>query len=284
MARFFKNLFNKVTNRAEIDWDELEADLIAADLGPRLASNIVDDLRKLGREISAEDVVRTTRDHISEVFPEDQAFPPTLQESGLPTVLLVVGVNGTGKTTSTAKLGHLLNVYGFTVRLAAADTFRAAAVEQLQSWAERLDLPITVGQHQADPASVCYTAHQAAIAEGADFLICDTAGRLHTRHNLMEELGKIRRTIGKQDESAPHKTILVVDATTGANALAQAKEFHKAVPLDGLIVTKLDGSGKGGIAVSIQQELGIPPLFIGTGEEPNRFQPFARESFVTEIL
>jgi len=284
MAGFFKNLFNKVTNRAEIDWDELEADLIAADLGPRLTMSIVDELRGLGREITAEDVVTTTRSHISQVFPEDQAFPPALREDGKPTVILVVGVNGTGKTTSTAKLGHLLNVYGHTVRVAAADTFRAAAVEQLQSWAERLDLPITAGSHQADPASVCYTAHRAAIEEQAEFLICDTAGRLHTRHNLMEELGKIKRTIAKQDETAPHKTILVVDASTGSNALAQAREFHKAVPLDGLIVTKLDGSGKGGIAVSIQQELGIPPLFIGTGEEPNKFMPFQRESFVADIL
>ncbi|MBK1834937.1 signal recognition particle-docking protein FtsY [Roseibacillus ishigakijimensis] len=284
MAGFFKNLFNKVTNRAEIDWDELEADLISADLGPRLTVTIVDELRGLGRAITAQDVVTTTRAHIAKVFPEDQAFPPALQESGKPTVLLIVGVNGTGKTTSVAKLGHLLNVYGHSVRVAAADTFRAAAVEQLQSWAARLDLPITVGRHQADPASVCYTAHREAIAEGADFLLCDTAGRLHTRHNLMEELGKIRRIIAKQDETAPHKTILVVDATTGSNALAQAKEFNKAVPLDGLIVTKLDGSGKGGIAVSIQQELGIAPLFIGTGEEPNKFQPFEREKFVSDIL
>jgi len=284
MAGFFKNLFNKVTNRAEIDWDELEADLIAADLGPRLTISIVDELRGLGREITAEDVVTTTRSHISKVFPEDQAFPPAPREDGKPTVILVVGVNGTGKTTSTAKLGHLLSVYGHTVRVAAADTFRAAAVEQLQSWAQRLDLPITAGANQADPASVCYTAHRAAIEENAEFLICDTAGRLHTRHNLMEELGKIRRTISKQDETAPHKTILVVDASTGSNALSQAREFHKAVPLDGLIVTKLDGSGKGGIAVSIQQELGITPLFIGTGEEPNKFMPFQRESFVAEIL
>lgn len=284
MAGFFKNLFNKVTNKAEIDWDELEADLIAADLGPRLTMTIVDELRSLGREITADDVVNTTRTHIAKVFPEDQAFPPPLQESGNPTVILVVGVNGTGKTTSTAKLGHLLSVYGHTVRVAAADTFRAAAVEQLQSWAQRLDLPITTGNHQADPASVCYKAHEAALAEKAEFLICDTAGRLHTRHNLMEELGKIRRTLSKQDETAPHKTILVVDASTGSNALAQAKEFNKAAKLDGLIVTKLDGSGKGGIAVSIQQELGITPLFLGTGEEPNKFQPFQRESFVSEIL
>ncbi|MEM9081743.1 MAG: signal recognition particle-docking protein FtsY [Verrucomicrobiota bacterium] len=284
MAGFFKNLFNKVTNKAEIDWDELEADLITADLGPRLTMTIVDELRSLGRTITADDVVSTTRSHIAKTFPADPLFPPALREDGKPTVILVVGVNGTGKTTSTAKLGHLLNVYGHTVRLAAADTFRAAAVEQLQSWAHRLDLPITTGAHEADPASVCYQAHEQAIAEGAEFLICDTAGRLHTRHNLMEELGKIRRTLSKQDDTSPHLTLLVVDASTGSNALAQAKEFGKAVPLDGLIVTKLDGSGKGGITVSIQQELKLPPLFIGTGEEPNKFQPFQKEEFVSQIL
>ncbi len=168
--------------------------------------------------------------------------------------------------------------------LAAADTFRAAAVEQLERWGQRLNLTVVKGNPNADPSSVCFHAHQKAIAEGAQFLICDTAGRIHTRHNLMEELGKIRRTIAKQDETAPHLTLLVVDATTGANALQQAKEFHKASPLDGVIVTKLDGSGKGGIAVTIQEQLGITPRFIGTGEEPNEFAIFEREKFVREIL
>jgi fused signal recognition particle receptor len=140
------------------------------------------------------------------------------------------------------------------------------------------------GAPNADPASVCYTAHQRAIETEADILICDTAGRLHTRHNLMEELGKIRRTLSKQDETAPHLTLLVVDATTGSNALNQAREFHKAVALDGLIVTKLDGSGKGGVVVAIQQELGISPRFIGTGEEPDQFDAFAKGEFVERVL
>jgi fused signal recognition particle receptor len=196
----------------------------------------------------------------------------------------VVGVNGTGKTTSCAKLGLWLKNRRFSVVLAAADTFRAAAVEQLQRWCDRLGLPIVKGNPNADPSSVCFTAHQKAIADAAQFLICDTAGRIHTRHNLMEELGKIRRTLAKQDETAPHLTLLVVDATTGSNALQQAREFHKASPLDGLIVTKLDGSGKGGIAVTIHDQLGIPPRFIGTGEEPEAFAMFQREPFVREIL
>jgi fused signal recognition particle receptor len=196
----------------------------------------------------------------------------------------VVGVNGTGKTTSTAKLGLWLKNRGYSVVLAAADTFRAAAVEQLQRWGDRLGLPVVTGNPNADPSSVCFHAHQKAIADGAQFLLCDTAGRIHTRHNLMQELGKIRRTLAKQDESAPHLTLLVVDATTGSNALQQAREFHKASPLDGLIVTKLDGSGKGGIAVTIHDQLGIPPRFIGTGEEPDAFAIFQRGPFVQDIL
>ena len=159
-----------------------------------------------------------------------------------------------------------------------------AAVEQLVRWGERLNLSVVAGAHEADPSSVCYQAHQRAIRENCDFLICDTAGRLHTRHNLMEELSKIKRTIGKQDETAPHETFLVVDASTGGNALNQAREFQKAVPLGGLIITKLDGSGKGGVAAAIQKELGIPPRFIGTGEEPDKFAQFERQNFVENIL
>jgi fused signal recognition particle receptor len=283
MAGFFKSLYQKITNRAEIDWDDLEADLIASDLGIRLSTAIIDELRGLGRAVSAEDVVETTRRHLSGRLPVD--FPPLLpRPDGKPFVVLVVGVNGTGKTTSTAKLGLWLKNRGYSVVLAAADTFRAAAVEQLQRWGDRLGLPVVTGNPNADPSSVCFHAHQKAIADGAQFLLCDTAGRIHTRHNLMQELGKIRRTLAKQDESAPHLTLLVVDATTGSNALQQAREFHKASPLDGLIVTKLDGSGKGGIAVTIHDQLGIPPRFIGTGEEPDAFAMFQRGPFVQDIL
>jgi len=283
MAGFFKSLFNKVTNRAEIAWDDIEADLIASDLGIQLTTRIIDELRDLGRTISAADVVETTRRQLLDRLPDD-TLPPEPRPDGLPYVILVVGVNGTGKTTSSAKLGLWLKQRGRSIVLAAADTFRAAAVEQLQRWGERLDLPVVTGNPNADPSSVCYHAHQKAIAGHRDFLICDTAGRIHTRHNLMEELGKIRRTLAKQDPTAPHLTLLVVDATTGANALNQAKEFHKACPLDGLIVTKLDGSGKGGIAVTIHDQLGIPPRFLGTGEEPSAFAIFQKRPFVQEIL
>ncbi len=283
MAGFFKSLVNRITDRAEIDWDDLEAELIRSDLGVGMTTSIIDDLKELGREITAEDVAETTRRHIAAILPPDS--PPILPRlDGRPFVILVVGVNGTGKTTSSAKLGLWLKTRKFSVLLAAADTFRAAAVEQLQRWGDRLDIPVVTGNANADPSSVCFHAHQKAIASGTQFLICDTAGRIHTRHNLMEELGKIRRTIAKQDETAPHLTLLVVDATTGSNALQQAREFHKAAQLDGLIVTKLDGSGKGGIAVTIHDQLRIPPRFLGTGEEPTEFHSFSRNSFVQEIL
>ncbi len=283
MAGFFKSLLNKVTNRAEIDWEELEADLISSDLGIRATTSIIDELQELGREVSGEDVVEVTRRQLSKRLP-DNFLPPTPRADGKPFVILVVGVNGTGKTTSSAKLGLWLKKRHRSVILAAADTFRAAAVEQLKRWGERLDIPVVTGNTNADPSSVCFHAHQKAIAAKTEFLICDTAGRIHTRHNLMEELGKIRRTIAKQDETAPHLTLLVVDATTGSNALNQAKEFHKASPLDGLIITKLDGSGKGGIAVTIHDQLKIPPRFLGTGEEPEEFRIFEKESFVAEVL
>ena len=283
MAGFFKKLFNAITDRADVDWDELEANLIAADLGAKLSIGITDELHDLGREISADDVIRITRRRLSEILPEDEP-PPAPRADGKPTVILVVGVNGTGKTTSSAKLGKWLKGRGHSVMLAAADTFRAAAVEQLQRWGDRLGIPVVTGKPSSDPSSVCFAAHEKAVAEKADFLICDTAGRIHTRHNLMEELGKIRRTIAKQDPSAPHLTLLVVDASTGANALNQAREFHKASPLDGLIITKLDGSGKGGIAFNIYEQLGIVPRFIGTGEEPEAFSIFEKDRFVSEVL
>lgn len=283
MAGFFKKLFNKIIDQAEIDFDELEANLIAADLGAKQAIGIVDELFDMGREVSADDVIAVTRKRLAAVLPVDIP-PPTPRSDGKPTVILVVGVNGTGKTTSSAKLGLWLKNRGHSVTLAAADTFRAAAVEQLQRWGERLEIPVLSGKPNSDPSSVCFAAHKEAILQGTDFLICDTAGRIHTRHNLMEELGKIRRTIAKQDPSAPHLTFLVVDASTGSNALNQAKEFHKASPLDGLIVTKLDGSGKGGIAITIYDQLKIPPRFIGTGEEAEAFSIFEKDRFVSEVL
>ena len=282
MAGFFKKLTNVLTGKADIDWDELEEMLIAGDLGIQMTMHIIDRLQAMGRKINADDVVAVCREEILAILPAEN--PPLEPLAGKPHVSLIVGVNGTGKTTSTAKLALHLKQRGHRVLLAAADTFRAAAIEQLQRWAERIDVPIVTSSYRADPSSVCFEAYQRAAAEQIDFLLCDTAGRLHTKHNLMEELKKIRRTLGKLDPESPHERLLVVDATTGSNASNQARQFHTAADLTGVIVTKMDGSGKGGIIVPIQSELGIPARYLGTGEEPGDFARFDAAGFVESIL
>jgi fused signal recognition particle receptor len=300
-----------------IDWDELEHALIRADLGVALASRIIDKLqeREAWSLLGISDVLKVAREEISKILPTETK-PIQRAGSGKPTVILVVGVNGTGKTTSVAKLAHYLGSGGSpqppsgsdrspqpsgsgrapsrhgatparthpSVLLAAADTFRAAAIEQLGIWAKRLGVEMVAGQYGADPAALCYDAYQKAANDKIDILICDTAGRLHTKANLMAELQKIKRTLAKNDPAAPQEILLVVDATTGGNALAQTREFHQALDLTGLIVTKLDGSGKGGIVVAIQDELKIPTRFIGTGEKIEDFAPFDPRKFVGEIL
>lgn len=282
MAGFFKSLLQRFT-KPDIDWDELEAMLITGDLGPKLALQIVSDLQSQQRKLHGADIVQVAREHVRQILP---AKNPELKplEAARPKVLLIVGVNGVGKTTSTAKLAHLLHHAGHKVVLAAADTFRAAAVEQLEVWSQRLNIPMVKGPPNSDPAAVCFEAYDLACRKQADFLLCDTAGRLHTKHNLMEEMKKIHRILGRKDADSPHEVILVVDATTGSNALQQAREFHKAIPLTGLIVTKLDGSGKGGILVAIQQELGVPTRYIGLGEKVEDFQAFEPQRFVDELL
>ena len=282
MAGFFRKLLD-VFKRKKLDFDELEEALIAGDLGLKMTMQILAVLRGMGRELQAEDVVEVARAEIAKILPK--APLPLARFEDRPAVVLVVGVNGTGKTTSTAKLANYLNKQNHGVVLAAADTFRAAAIEQLEVWAQRIEVPLVKSQYKGDPAAVCYDAWEAAKKRAAHYLLCDTAGRLHNRHNLMEELSKIQRTLAKKDPTAPHETLLVVDATTGSNALNQAREFHKAVGgLTGLIVTKLDGSGKGGVIVSIQQELGIPTRFIGTGEDVEAFELFSPERFLDKIF
>lgn len=282
MANFFTRLIDKFLGEPQIDWDEMEADLIAADIGAKRVLPLIEELRERD-EHDAREIAAFIRGQLRSAFPAQLPQLPQ-PKNGRPCVLLLVGVNGAGKTTTGAKLGYALQRQGRKVLLAAADTFRAAAVEQLASWADRLGLPLYKGRPNQDPASVCYEAHTKALAEGVDYLICDTAGRLHTRHNLMEELAKIRRSIAKQDADAPHACYLVVDATTGANALMQAREFHKAAPLDAVIITKMDGSGKGGVAVAIQDELQISPIFLGVGEGKDDLRPFAVDEYVNTIL
>ncbi len=267
-----------------IDWDELEESLIRADLGVPMTTRIIKTLqeREAWSLMGINDVVKVVRQEISQVLPANTVAIRPL--AGKPNVILLLGVNGTGKTTSTAKLARYLQKDGHSVLLAAADTFRAAAIEQLGIWASRLGVEMIKGQYSADPAALCYEAYQAAAKRQADFLLCDTAGRLHTKKNLVAELEKVKRTLAKHDPDAPHETLLVVDATTGGNALSQAREFQAAIGLTGLIVTKLDGSGKGGIVVAIQEELGIPTRFVGTGEQLDDFAPFDAREFVANMV
>ena len=278
---FLKNLWQKITGKP-VDWDELEEFLIRADLGLPMTTRILKNLQALKDQPTGDTAIEVTREEITKILPREQWMLRPLPNK--PKVILVVGVNGTGKTTSTAKLGALLKKRGHSVLFAAADTFRAAAIEQLGIWAERIGAPIVKGQYNADPAALCYDAYRKAEAENIEFIICDTAGRLHTKHNLMAELGKVKRVLQKADPSAPHETLLVVDATTGSNALAQAREFHSATQLTGIICTKLDGSGKGGIIVAIQNELGIPTRFIGTGEKAEDFSFFDPREFAEQMI
>ena len=280
---FLKSLIQKFAGKP-VDWDELEESLIRADLGVPMTLRILEALRNRAQSmaITSSDIAEVTREEIGRILP--LAPLPITPLPAKPKVLLIVGVNGTGKTTSTAKLAHYFKRNRHTVLLAAADTFRAAAIEQLDVWAQRLGVEMIRGQYNADPAALCYEAYEAAERRNIEFLICDTAGRLHTKSNLMAELGKVKRSIAKQDVKAPHEIFLVVDATTGSNALAQAREFHQAVGLTGLIVTKMDGSGKGGIVIAIQDELGIPTRFIGTGEKLDDFALFDGREFIAKML
>ena len=280
-------LFQSILNRfrgTDVDWDDLEETLIGGDLGVRLSTEIVGRLQKRKGKLDAESVVAACREEITAILGGEAVPVPPPGPPGKPTVILVAGVNGVGKTTSVAKLAAFLKNQGHGVVLAAADTFRAAAIEQLKIWGERIEVPVVTTQYQGDPSAVCFDAHQKAIATGAAYLICDTAGRLHTRHNLMEELKKIRRTLAKQDEAAPHERWIVVDATTGSNAVSQAREFQGALDLTGVIVTKLDGSGKGGSVVAIRHELGVATRFIGTGEKAGDFKAFVPSEFVETLL
>jgi fused signal recognition particle receptor len=280
---FFQTLAQTFANKP-IDWDELEAALIRADLGVPVTTRIIKRLqeREAWSLTGIGDVIQVARGEIEKILPLNPAAIRPLPAK--PKVILIVGVNGTGKTTSTAKLAHYFQKDRHTVLLAAADTFRAAAIEQLGIWAERLGIEIIRGQYNADPAALCYEAYQAAEKRNVEFLLCDTAGRLHTKRNLMAELNKVKRSLAKHDPSAPQETLLVVDATTGSNALSQAREFHQAIGLTGLIVTKLDGSGKGGIVIAIQDELGIPTRFIGTGEKMEDFAPFDARAYIDNML
>ncbi len=278
---FFRSIVDRFRGRP-LDWDELEELLLRADLGVPMTLRIIESLRDRADSLNADTAVSVAKEEILRVFPPPP--PPLRPLPALPKAILVVGVNGTGKTTSTAKLASLLSKKRHSCLLVAADTFRAAAIEQLEAWGSRLQLEVVKGQYGGDPAALCYDAWSSAKRRNIEFLLCDTAGRLHTKDNLMQELSKVKRTLAKHDPQAPHECLLVVDATTGSNAVVQAREFHAAAGLTGVILTKLDGSGKGGVAVAIAAELGLPTRFVGTGEKAEDFQEFQAERFVNELL
>ncbi len=290
LARTRKRAFGRIASIlgvSEIDsdtWDELEALLVQADLGIETTLELVAELQQQAREAGwtkTGELAEALHSILRSRLGAPVGF--TLNPEGL-TVILVVGVNGSGKTTTAAKLGKRFQDAGQQVVLAAADTYRAAAIEQLQSWGERLGLRVIGGQAGADPGAVTYDAVTSAVARKADVLLVDTAGRLHTRYNLMEELKKVERVAGKALPGAPHAVWLVMDATTGQNALQQARAFKDAVGVTGIILAKLDSSARGGMAFAIQKELWLPILYAGLGEKAEDLQEFDADAFIESIL
>jgi len=264
-------------------WDDLEALLVQADLGVDTTDVVLDALeQRVDTEglILASDLKKALRQELRKLL----ITPPPIDFNQKPTVILIVGVNGSGKTTSIAKLGQRFTQENRSVLLSAADTYRAAAVDQLEIWAERLKLPVISGQMGGDSAAVAYDTVQAALARKSDVALIDTAGRLHTRFNLMEELKKVHRVVSKALPGAPHHVWLVMDATTGQNALQQARAFKETVQVTGVILAKLDSSARGGMAFAIQRELNLPIYFAGLGEKPEDLTPFDPDGFIDGIM
>ena len=289
LAKTSKSTFGQIasmlgaTDITDETFEDLEALMIKADLGIDTSEGILEALWERERK---EGLTRASelRTILRQELRRRLTTPPTIDLPAQPTVILIVGVNGSGKTTSIAKLGKYFANQGKRVLLGAADTYRAAAVDQLQVWAERVNLPVIAGQPNADPGSVAYDTVQAALARHTDVAIIDTAGRLHTRFNLMEELKKVNRVVGKAMPGAPHHVWLVMDATTGQNALQQARAFKEAVNVTGVILAKLDSSARGGMAFAIQRELNMPIFFAGLGEGIDDLEPFDPDAFVEGIL
>ena len=265
--------------------EQLEQALYEADLGVQTAQELTAKIRTIhqkNRELKPEELLEHLQQEILGILNKDSKPNPSLSPS--PHVVLIVGVNGNGKTTATAKLAKRFQEAGKSVLMAAADTFRAAAVEQLETWAHRLGIDIVKGAPKSDPAAVVFDALTAAKARGTDIVLIDTAGRLHTKIPLMQELDKIRRTCQKVIPSSPHEVFLVLDATTGQNGVDQAQAFLKFVPITGLVLTKIDGTAKGGVAINIQRQLGIPIQFLGTGESVEDLEPFEAAAFVKSLF
>ena len=287
---FIRQLDELFTGRKEISpelLEEIEEILVMADMGISTVQEIIDRLQdEVSRgEISDPEALRDRlKDQIKAIFFRSKKQNTLDREGVRPWVILVVGVNGVGKTTSIAKLAWRFKQEGKEVVLVAADTFRAAAVEQLQKWGERMGVPVVSQRPGADPSAVAFDGIETAISRGADVVIVDTAGRLHTQVNLMKELQKIKRVIGKKLQGAPHETLLVLDATTGQNAISQAKTFCEATDVTGIVLTKLDGTAKGGIVASIAHEMNIPVRYIGIGEQMEDLRPFDPDQFVEALF
>ena len=286
IAGGFERLIGAHVKLDDAFMEDLEETLFAADVGPEVTARIVGDLRRdVKRNLlkSSTEVVDYVKKELADILEKDT---PPERDSPLPKpfVILVVGVNGSGKTTTIGKLASMLKARGKKVLMAAGDTFRAAAIEQLQTWADRSGADIIRQKEGADPAAVIFDALAAAKKRDVDVLIADTAGRLQSKVNLMEELKKINRIIDREMPGAPHETLLVLDATTGQNAISQAKLFHEALGLSGLALTKLDGTSKGGVVVAIAEEMGLPIRFIGVGEQVDDLKPFIAEDFVAALF
>lgn len=278
------NLFGGFTEADEAFFDELEETLILADLGVDTTMGVVEQLRQRVKKEKLHDQ-EEVRGALREILIEEMSVgDSSLNLTTRPSVVLVIGVNGVGKTTSIGKLGYQLKKEGKKVLFCAADTFRAAAADQLQIWAERADCEL-VRQHEgADPGAVLFDALQAAKARDVDVVLCDTAGRLHNKQNLMNELGKLSKIIDRETPDAARETLLVLDATTGQNGLIQARQFQETAGLTGIILTKLDGTAKGGIVVSISKELGVPVKYVGVGEGIDDLKPFDAKEYVEAII
>jgi fused signal recognition particle receptor len=261
----------------DADWERLEEALIAGDVGVRATAELV---RRLEARGELADLNVALAEEVTDLFGE----PPLLDVAHEPAVILIVGVNGTGKTTTIGKLSARLAEHGRSIVVAAADTYRAAAEEQLEIWAQRAGADFVGSERGADPAAVAYDAVEAAVARGRDVVVVDTAGRLHTQTNLMDELAKVQRVLGGRLEGAPHETLLVVDATTGQNGVQQARLFGEAVDVTGVVLTKLDGSAKGGVAIPIAYELGLPVKLVGVGEALEDLQPFDPRDYARALV
>ena len=278
-----RRIISRSPKLTEDDIEELEAALLASDIGLAVTGRVIDAVREKyessgGKSGSVLEVAQT---EVMSCLGDNNTS--LAKRDGL-TVVSLVGVNGVGKTTTAAKLANRVKTAGGKPMLAACDTFRAAAIEQLNLWGTRLDIPVVSSNYGADPASIAHDAANSALGNNNDYLFIDTAGRLHTKHNLMRELEKLHRVIGDKVHGAPHETLLVIDASTGMNALNQAKEFNKSVPLTGLVITKLDGTSRGGMVVAIQHELDLPVKFIGLGEQPDDLRPFSAADYARALF